>query len=238
MDTQRLTAMMAATLPSAHLMLAACTISPHKGGTIMNTYKSLRISLLLAVASLVTVFGFVLTTKTASAHCTLYHPHHCVEELVEDPVDALIRDPVESSSCLAVWTHEDYEFRISNETDNTVYYSINGDDFSLSAGYYRNHSYPKARGSNSCDTVRYGLPRIEFDYSYTSGYQARSYNTGDDSAYQFEVSGYGLDLYLASSSSTGTDSGTGSGSTSSYIAYGDAFSGYVSSSGGNRYTYG
>lgn len=207
---------------------------------MMNSYKSLRIGLLAAVALLVTVLGFVLTTQTASAHCTLYHPHHCVEEVIEDPADALIRDRPsgsESSSCLAVWTHEDYEFRISNETSNTVYYSINGDDFSLSAGYYRNHSYPKARGSNSCNTVRYSLPRIEFDYSYTSGYQARSYNIGDFSAYQFEVSGNGLDLYLSSSSSTGTDSGTGSGSTSSHIAYGAAFSGYVTSSGGNRYTF-
>ena len=97
---------------------------------------------------------------------TAYHPHHCVEEIIEDPADALIRDtPQESSSCLAVFTSESYEFQIVNETGVTFGYSINGENFSLSPDYYRNHTYPKASGSDGCDTQYYDNPTIRFDYS-------------------------------------------------------------------------
>jgi hypothetical protein len=243
METQRHESMMTSRTLHMSPLGAANILRPqthatqfHRGGKLMQNLLTKTV-VAFAVAALAMIVTMQFTAKPAMAHCTLYHPAHCVEEVIEDPADALIRDrPSESPSCFAVWTHEDYEFSISNEANTVVYYSINGDSYSISAGGYQSYSYPQARGSNSCNTEYYNRPQIEYDSSYVSGYQEQSYGLDDNGAYKFERSGDSLNLYIATASSTSTGSGSGQ-SSSSHIAYGNDVNGQVTSSGGNRYTF-
>jgi hypothetical protein len=99
-----------------------------------------------------------------------------------------------SGSCLSVVTKDYYEFRVRNATGGQVPYQINGENFVLYAGHERNHRYPKALGSNSCNVRHYESPVIKFDFSYQAGYQERSYAVGTNPIETFRSNGYGLDL--------------------------------------------
>lgn len=158
----------------------------------MNTHKRIRVFPWLVVVLAIAAIGVGLTTESASADvrcrvplpfggwtegCPHYHP------------------PAEEPSCIAVMTNTFYEFRINNSTGHTVYYGINGVNFSLSDGYGRDHRYQRAYGTNSCNVQYYNQPRIKFDYSYQSGFQERSYTVGGNRLETFKVSGNGIDLY-------------------------------------------
>lgn len=192
----------------------------------MSTNRILHISVLFSTAFVFALLGIYLTVTPASAHCTLYHPHHCLE------VPSLPGSGGDSSSdsCLAVFTETYYEFRISNDTGITFNYSVNDQSYTLSDGYYQDFKLPKAYGSNSCNTQYYNTPQVNFDSSPDSGYQEKSYNVGGDGArrYVFEPSGSGWDLFIASDTAT---------TSSSHIAYGDTRNGSVNSNNGDRWTF-
>lgn len=101
-----------------------------------------------------------------------------------------------SESCLAVMTEDDYSFRITNTTGNVIHYKINDESFRLDPNKYRNHRYPKARGSDSCHITTYPKPKIKFDYNYASGYQQRSYQIGNERQYYFNSTENGIRLSL------------------------------------------
>lgn len=192
----------------------------------MSTNRSLHIFVLFPTAFVIALLGIYLTTTPASAHCTLYHPHHCLE------VPSLPGSGGDSSSdsCLAIFTQTYYEFRLSNDTGITFNYSVNGQSYTLSDDYYQDFKLPKAYGTNSCNTQYYDTPRVTFDASDNSGYQEKSYNVSDSGSqrYVFERNGSGWDLFIASDAAT---------TSSSHIAYGDTRNGFVNSSSGDRWTF-
>ena len=159
---------------------------------VMYTHKFVKLVVLAVVATAIVISGIQLTATSAEAHtkCKVSLPlggwtEGCPHFHAPEPQD----------SCLASYTNTFYEFRISNATGNAINYSINGESFSLSDGYGRNHQYQRAYGSNSCNTKYYTNPVIRFDYSYASGFQERSYKVGDYAKETFKQAGNGIDLY-------------------------------------------
>lgn len=69
----------------------------------------------------------------------------------------------EQGSCLAVWTQVDYEFKISNLSSHRIIFSINRTSYELAPGSDRNFTFPKLRGSNSCNITKHKMPIIRFD---------------------------------------------------------------------------
>lgn len=87
----------------------------------------------------------------------------------------------DGGSGLQVITSEDWEFRIDNRTNYKVVYKINGEDYLLDPHMYRDHSYPRARGSNTNNIRNHSKPTIEFDSDANSlGWQTNSYNVGNN----------------------------------------------------------
>ena len=91
-------------------------------------------------------------------------------------------------------TDEKFRFRIDNSTRYSLKFTINGESFDLRPGYYRNFSYPKAYGTNSCNVQSYDNPIIKFDYSFNDGFQAKEYSLDGDEIYKFTLSGGVVDL--------------------------------------------
>jgi hypothetical protein len=83
------------------------------------------------------------------------------------------------------------ELIIRNQTDNSVNYSLDGTSSTLEAGYY------------STWTICGDFANIDFDYSFQSGYQGKSYGldacgvafVGKLCSYSFTEVSNGLELY-------------------------------------------
>lgn len=110
-----------------------------------------------------------------------------------------LHPPTESeSSCLSIFTDEDYEFRISNNTGNTVNYTINGESYTLFDNRFREHEEQKAYGTNSCNIRRYPIPKVRFDNSYAAGFQAREFSLSriEDNWGHYSFVRVGNEIYL------------------------------------------
>lgn len=200
----------------------------------MNTNRMNRWILGLGIAVLMALAGIAGTSRQAEAALCVNN----FQVVTCDTVTGNRPSSSSSSSCLSVMTDTRYEFRVTNATGNRVHYSINETSFNLNANSSSNHSFRRAYGTNSCNVQTYPNPRIEFDSSYASGYQERSYRIGDHPQYTFRVSGNGLNLYNSSSSTSSTGSvSTSSGSGATLIAYGARRNDSVTSSSGDRWTF-
>lgn len=98
-------------------------------------------------------------------------------------------------SCLSVYTEEYYKFRVSNKTNSKISYKINGQGYSLKPGYGRNHKFPKAKGTNSCNIRSYKQPVLTYDASYAPGVQRKSYRVGRHSREYFKRVGNNIQLF-------------------------------------------
>ncbi|MDM4019332.1 hypothetical protein [Roseiconus lacunae] len=78
----------------------------------------------------------------------------------------------------------EYKIWIENPTHNRVYYKLNGDSFHVEPNKTKWHS---RRGNSSFN--------VEFDQSFSSGYQRRGYSLTAGSRNYFSIQGNGLDLY-------------------------------------------
>lgn len=92
-----------------------------------------------------------------------------------------------------------YQFEIRNATNGTVYYSINGQHYSLPPGYHQSYRYPRTSGSSSGGSIgtRYNAV-ISWDGQYTTGYQARNFTlpfSNYDGWYEFRTSGGEIYIY-------------------------------------------
>ena len=112
-----------------------------------------------------------------------------------DPSRGIGSGQEDSGSCTMEFVRiPPYSFDITNSTNSSVSYAINGQEFSLSPGYYRQHSYPGGGGTDGCNVVRNPLPTINFDTSYDQGYQGKNYRVGDHRNYRFVASGSSLEF--------------------------------------------
>ncbi|MBD2078431.1 hypothetical protein H6G01_00640 [Leptolyngbya sp. FACHB-17] len=91
----------------------------------------------------------------------------------------------DGGSCLQVMTHRDYKFTIKNGTRTPMYYAINGQQYQLNPGYQIQHSYPAARGSNSCNVTTFSQPIIRYDGYRRSGYQEIRLGLSNSKVYEF-----------------------------------------------------
>lgn len=100
-------------------------------------------------------------------------------------------------SSLQVMTEDYWKFRLENRTNYSLAYRVNGEDFLLAPGRYKDHQYRKEYGTNSNNVRSYSRPRIEFDSDVNlPGWQTVAYNMGENKIEYFQELSYGrVNLY-------------------------------------------
>lgn len=92
-----------------------------------------------------------------------------------------------------------YEFQIRNGTNNIVYFSINGTQYTLQPGYRQDFRYQRTSGSNSGGTSgQHYTTTIRWDREYADGYQGNSFTlpfSNYDSWYEFQSDNASISLY-------------------------------------------
>ena len=151
----------------------------------------------IGIAALTIVMLLSTSMQEASAHRKRSKIHGPFGSWTWGPDIPHIHPPSESSSssCLSVYTPP-AEYKVENRTGNRVIYYVNNRRYELSSGYHRIHKI--GGGSNSCNTTS-TTGRIEFDGSYSDGYQRRSYalrKKGKVYFFSRLKNGNGIDLYL------------------------------------------
>lgn len=120
------------------------------------------------------------------------------EEAIDDAInfpDFPSGGAEDSGSCTQSITPATYyEFEMRNNTPDTVYYSINGTEYSLYSGYYHNHRIQRTSGSNDgCGGGSTYSATVDWDYSFADGYQGNSFTlpiSNYDSWYEFYLDSY------------------------------------------------